>query len=77
MTAGLIPIDAAAKAVPCSEDTLRKWLRQGHIQGRDSFGRRDRQITDVSTGIEIDVDSLRAYCGKIGITPNLGRRGSS
>jgi len=69
-----MPIDEAAQAVPCDVEMLRTWLQQGHIQGRDSLGQRDRQITRSSSGIHIDVESLKRYCAKIGVQPSFGRK---
>lgn len=66
-----ISIEDAAKAVPCDEQTLHRWLQQGHIHGHDNFGRRDRQITPQSAGIMIDVASLMRHCASIGVIPGL------
>ena len=68
-----LSIEEAAQAVPCSVQTLHEWLQQGHLTGRDSFGRRDRQITSQSTGIMISVESFKQYCAKIGVKPDFGK----
>ena len=74
MAEQMISIKDAARAIPCDHETLRTWLQEGHITGRDSFGRRDRQITDHSTGIVITVDSLQRYCAEIGVKANFDRK---
>lgn len=74
MSSDEISIEDAAKAVPCDPDTLRKWLQQGKISGRDSFGRRDRNITAYSTGIKISVQSLVQFCNTIGVKPDFTKK---
>ena len=74
MPADEITIEQAAQAVPCDEATLLRWLQQGHITGRDGFGRRNEKITGQSTDVVISIRSLKAHCAKIGITPNFGQR---
>ena len=69
-----IPIEDASAAVPCDEASLRTWLQQGLIRGRDSFGRRDQQISPQSVGVVIDIESLKQHCADIGVKPDFGRK---
>ena len=67
MQTQFIPLAKVARAIPCSEETVRQWLARGHIEGRDSFGRMNTRITSESVGVVVSVASLTCYCERIGI----------